>query len=99
MITSPHAMAPSTVNRLHRNIYAYLACFIFSCEDAALQVLMLVCVCPCVRGQPENLPSYIFLKHTECSRMFQNVPECSRMFQNVPECMQNVPEYSRMHAE
>ena len=26
--------------------------------------------------------------HSECSRMFQNVPECSRMFQNVPECMQ-----------
>ena len=48
---------------------------IFSCKDAALQVLMSVClsVCPCVYGQPENLPFYILLQHTECSRMFQNM--------------------------
>ena len=78
---------------------------VFSCEDAAQQVLM-SSVCPSVCGQPENIPFYILLEDPECSRMFQNVsecmqnvPECSRMFQNVPECMQKVPECSRMHAE
>ena len=51
-----------------------------------------VCVCPSVRGQPENLPSYILPQQLECSRMSQNVPESSRKLQKVPEC-------SRMHAE
>jgi len=61
---------------------------IFSCEDAAQQVLMSVCpsVRPSVCGQPENLPYYILLQHPGCSRMFQNVPECSKMFQDVPGC-------------
>ena len=51
---------------------------VVSCEDAAQQVLMYVrlSVCPCVRGQPENLPSYILLQHPECYRMFQNIPYC-----------------------
>ena len=61
--------------------------WLFSCEDAALQVLM--SVCPCVCRQPENLPFYILIQHTECSRMFQN----------VPECMQKVSKCSRMHSE
>ncbi len=85
---------------------------IFSCKDAAQQVLMPVrlSVCLSVCGQPENLPFYILLQHpecsrmhAECSRMFQNT---CRMFQNVPKCMksvqermQNVLECSRMHAE
>ena len=87
---------------------SFILTFIFSCEDAAQQVLMSVClsVCP----QPEKIPSYILLQHKECSRMFQKVSECmqkvpeciqkvseciqkvSECMQNVPECMQNVPE-------
>ena len=85
---------------------------VFSCEDAAQQVLMYVCVSVC--GQPENLPFYILLQHPERSRMnaecMQNVPECMHnvtdcmhnvpeCIQNVPECMHNVPECFRMHAE
>ena len=77
---------------------------IFSCEEAAQQVLVSVCLSVhlSVHHQPENIPVYILLQHPECSRMhaessgmFQNA--CS-MFQNIPECIQNVPECSRMHA-
>ena len=53
---------------------------IYSCEDAALQVLMYVCVC--VRRQVEILPSYSIQNVPECSIMLQNVAECCRMFQN-----------------
>ena len=55
---------------------------IFSCEGAALEVLMSVCLS--VRGQVEI---FRFQKVSEVSRRFQNVPyvlECSRIFQ-VPE--------------
>ena len=72
---------------------------VFSCEDAAQQVLMYVCpsVRVCVCGQVEILPSYSI----QCnSRMFQNVPECSRMhaeisrmLQNACRMLQNVAEY------
>ena len=77
---------------------------IFSCEDAAQQVLMSVClsVCPCVVNLKtyhstsfyniQNVPEYS-RRHAECIRMFQ---KACRMFQNVPECMQNVPECSRI---
>merc|ERR1711911_297238 len=71
------------------NYEAHIILDIFSCEDAAQQVLMSsvrLSVCVCVCGQPENLPYYILLQHPGCSRMFQNVPECSKMFQDVPGC-------------
>ena len=89
-------------------------CAIFSCEDAAQQVLMSVClsVSVCV----DKLKFYLltpFNVIAECSRMFQNVPECSRMHaeysrmfqnacrmsQNAGKMFQNVPECSWMHAE
>ena len=51
-------------------------CFpvLFSCEGAALEVLMYVCpsVCLSVRVQVEILA---LLRVPECSRMFQNIPE------------------------
>ena len=65
---------------------------IFSCEGAALEVLMSVCLS--VRPQVEILK---FQKVPEGSRRFQKVPECSRMFQNVPEdywTFLKVPEHS-----
>ena len=66
-----------------------LSNLIFSCEDAAKQVLMSsVCVCVCPSPKLKFFQECIqnsFKMHSECSRMFQNVPECSRMFQNVPE--------------
>ena len=55
---------------------------IFSCEDAAQQVLMYVC--PSVCGQLVILTVYNLLKHEGCPRIFKNV--CI-MFQNVPEYM------------
>ena len=78
---------------------------IFSCEDAAQQVLM--SVCPSVRVSSSwNSAFYNIQNVQEC---MQNVPECprmyaecSRMFQNVPECMkniQNVLACSRQYAE
>ena len=74
----------------------YLRRVLFSCKDAALQVLMSVCVCV---SQGEILPSYSIQGN---SRIIKDAQGCSRMFQNVPECMQihvqNVPECSRMHA-
>ena len=87
---------------------------LFSCEDAAQQVLMYVCLSVCVSVvnlkiyhstsfyNIQNVPECSRM-HAECSRMFQNA---CRKFQNVPECMQNVlecmknvPECPRMHAE
>ena len=82
---------------------ACFSCFvlrIFSCEDAAQQVLMYVCpsVCPCVINLKIYLPTSIYYiqnvpecsrMHSEFSRMFRNA---YRMFQNVYECMKNVPE-------
>jgi len=72
---------------------------IFSCEDAAQQVLM--SVCPCVIKLKFSL-----LQHPECSRMYAKCSRMSqnvcRMFQNVPECMkniQNVLACSRQYAE
>ena len=56
---------------------------VFSCEDAAQQVLMSsvrLSVCPSAK-----LKFYLLT----ALRMFQNVPEC---MQKVPECMQKVPE-------
>ena len=55
----------------------------FSCEDAAQQVLMSVCLSVC----------QFVVNWSEC---MQNVQE---FIQNVQEYMQNVPECSRMHAE
>ena len=69
-----------------------MACFVFSCEDAALQVLM-----SSVRLSVIKLKFFPF-PLCNLYRMFQNVPECSRMFQKVPECcgiFQKVPEGSR----
>ena len=59
---------------------------VFSCEDAAQQVLM--SVCPSVVNLKIYLTTsfYNIQDVLECSRMFQNVPECSRMFQDVPGC-------------
>ena len=78
--------------------------YLFSCEDAAQQVLMSF-VCLCVRVPSWNTftvcKSILFQTIPECSRMFQNACrmfQC-RMFWNVPECMQNVLECFRMHAE
>ena len=80
---------------------------IFSCEDAALQVLMSECVCVCLSvvnwsrmsqnafKMFQNVPE-CYRMHVECSRMFQNA---CRMFQMVQECMQNVPECYRINAE
>ena len=78
---------------------------VFSCKDAAQEVLMSVRPCEFhveILSQCANLySSRMFQNVPECSRMFQNVPECSRIhaefmqnvpIQNVPECMQNVPE-------
>ena len=81
---------------------------IFSCEDAAQQVLM--SVCPSVRVSSswnsafyniqnvqecmQNVPECPRM-YAECSRMFQNVPECM----NVPDSMQSVSECSKMYAE
>ena len=58
---------------------------LFSCEDAAQQVLVSVRVCVHV---------WSTWKYT-----FIHLSTTSRMFHNVSECMQNVPECSRMHAE
>ena len=70
-----------------------LTIFIFSCKDAAQQVLMSsVCLSVCPSAK---LKLYILTAFN----VFHDVPECSRMFQNVPECMQNVPECSRIHAD
>ena len=80
---------------------------IFSCEDAAQQVLMYVCLS--VRVSVINLKinlstSFYNIQNVpECSRMFQNAcrmfqnacrmfqNEC-RMFQKISECIQNVQE-------
>ena len=61
---------------------------VFSCEGAALEVLMYVClsVCLSVTGQVEILKVSSFQKVPEGYRMFQRVTECSKMFQNIPEC-------------
>ena len=81
---------------------------VFSCEDAAQQVLMSVRL----SVRPWSICNSYSIHSPECSRMFQNVPECmqyvpecsrmhaicSRMFQHVPECMQNLKSY-RMHTE
>ena len=75
---------------------------IFSCEDAALQVLMSVCVCVCGQftfGPFQNIPFWTVPEFLECSRMCQNVPECVRQFQNVLDhsrVFQNVSDNSRM---
>ena len=74
---------------------------IFSCEDAAQQVLM-SSVCLSVRvpiagwtdaecSGPFRFQNVLERSrmHAESSRMFQNISEC---MQNVPECMQNAPE-------
>ena len=78
---------------------------LFSCEDAAQQVLMSsVRVSVCQQSWNSTI-----LQHLMYFTMFQNVPECSRMFQNEcrmfknafkmhSECsrmFQNVPECSR----
>ena len=57
---------------------------IFSCEDAAQQVLMSVCLY--VRHQVEILLQNLTKNVPECSR------KCIRMYQNVLEC-------SSMHAD
>ena len=59
---------------------------IFSCEDAAQQDLMSVCLC--VSVCVVNLKKCL-------STSFYNI----QMFQNVSESMQNIPESFRMHAE
>ena len=46
---------------------------IFSCEDAAQQVLMSVCVCVCVSVDSSHFTNS---SHPEC---MQNVPDYSRM--------------------
>ena len=75
---------------------------VFSCEDAALQVLMSVCVCVCGQftfGPFQNIPFWTVPEFLECSRMCQTIRECSGPFQNVPECVrmfQNVSDNSRM---
>ena len=80
---------------------------LFSCKDAAQQVLMSLSVhlffCLSV-SKVEILPSYSsqcnsvqFQNVPECSRMFQNVPECSRIIKNVQECsFKNFQECSRI---
>ena len=72
--------------------------FLFSCEDAAQQVLMSsVCLSVCVcESRIEVLSHYAIFTVPECPGLFQNAcrmfQNAYRMFQNVPECMQNVPE-------
>ena len=83
---------------------------IFSCEDAAQQVLMYVRVCEFqseIWTVPEcfrmfwTVPEFSRMCQTipECAGPFQNVPECARQFQHVPECFRMHAECSRMHAE
>ena len=67
-----------------------LLCLLFSCEGAALEVLMSVCpsVCLSVCPQVEILKVPSFQKVPEGYRMFQKVPEgCrgSRRLQKVTE--------------
>ena len=78
---------------------------IFSCEDAAQQVLM--SVCPSVRVSSswnsafyniqnvqecmQNVPECPRM-YAECSRMYEKYPECSSMFQTVCRVCQNVPK-------
>ena len=50
-----------------------MVCEIFSCKEAAQQVLMYVCLSMCLWSTFYNI---------------RYIPECSRMFQNVPEWMQ-----------
>ena len=59
---------------------------LFSCKDAAQQVLM--SVCPSVRLSVCLSPKLKFYLLTEF-----------KMFQNVSECIKNVLECSRMHTE
>ena len=69
-----------------------LGFWVFSCKDAAQQVLMSVCPSVCLSSNLKFfhiMQSLQFQNVLDCSKMFQNA---YRMFQNVPECMQNVPE-------
>ena len=67
----------------HVYFYAFLSWLkfylIFSCEDAAQQVLM--SVCPCVRVSVVN---WSRMSQNAC-KMFQNVPEGSRRFKKAPQ--------------
>ena len=72
---------------------------IFSCEDAAQQVLIYVCVCVSV-DKVENVPQNVQECIQNVPECIPNVPECMPYIpeckQNIPECIQNVPESSRM---
>ena len=64
---------------------------VFSCEDAAQQVLM-SSVCPSVCLSVSKLKFYL----VTALRMFQSVPECSRMHAECYRMLQNVTECYRM---
>ena len=84
---------PQLLKRWHyENFYPLLKCHLFSCQDAAQQVLMYVCL----SVSPSPKLKFYLWNTFKTFRMFQNA---CRTFRNVPECMQSVPECTKMHAE
>ena len=64
---------------------------LFSCEDAAQQVLMYVCLSVRLSVWVPSWNSFTVCNQYS-SRMFPNVPECSRMHAECSRIYQNVPE-------
>ena len=73
--------------------------FVFSCKDAAQQVLMSVCPSVCVSVCLWSIGPDFSRMHAECSRMLQYVTECMQNVQNACRMSRMHAECSRMHAE